>query len=147
MLRTPVGFLLLLAAAAPASALAAQNGVYSNVCISPQSGDFEGMTLTLSGAAGHPSVELVVCEGACWNARISDVSIERDRLTFTGEELALNDHNAVAKDMFYRFAGQFAQSALTLSATMVYGPQTLTLSGAPPSQTDGRGQLALSTCR
>lgn len=136
MSRSSAGLLLLLAAAAPASAMAAQNGVYSNVCVSPQSGDLEGMTLTLSGVAANPSVELLVCEGGCWNARIHDVRLQSGLLTFTAEERVLNDHNALAKDMFYRFKAQFAQRSLTLSADMVYGPQTLSWFGAPPQARD-----------
>jgi hypothetical protein len=131
MPRRSPGLLLLLALAVPTGALAARNGDYSNLCRSPQSGDLVGMTLTLSGDAAKPSVDLRVCEGVCWNARIAEVRLQDNRLSFTAEERVLNDHNEISKQMIYRFTAQLAQDGAGLTANMVYGPQALRWLGAP----------------
>ena len=122
--------LLLLAFTAPSGALGAPGGDYSNLCRSP-SGDRVGMTLNLAGSATAPAVRLQVCEGLCWNARITEVRLADGQLTFVAEERMLNDHNEISKQMFYRFTARLADDGAVLSANMLYSPQTLRRLGVP----------------
>jgi len=97
------------ALAAPAEAAGRlADGVYSNVCLYPETDDIGGFEVSLHHLGRHPQVGIVICEGGCWRGVVSSVARSKDGLSFTVTEELLdqNGHPATPAISHYRVRAQ-----------------------------------------
>ena len=116
--------IVLLALAAP-SAAPDRQATYSNVCLSPETGDQGGVELTLIVHAGTPSVILKTCEGGCWRQTTRDVKLTGRKIAFSATYQTFTAQGAVAETLTHRFTGAFRGRTLVLDSSGYYGRQAL----------------------
>jgi hypothetical protein len=101
------------AQAQPASAL----GVYSNVRLSPVSGDLGGMELQLRRGRRGAEVGFVLCEGWCNHAVRVPVTIDRNgRFRFDYVEPLTDENGRPARPNVTRFEARLVPGAVIVSA-------------------------------
>jgi hypothetical protein len=110
--------------ALPASATTFE-GVYSNVCLDPETGDQDGIELQLQVAGGAPVVTFKTCEGGCWEQPVSDVAVDGNHITFRATDQDFTPDGKLADSKVHRFDGTFGKRALDLESPGYYERQHL----------------------
>ncbi len=115
-----LGVLLGSGALAGAAVAAELGGTYSNVCVSPGTGDQGGVELTLLSAADGPSIIFKICEGGCWQPKTHDVELIGRAIAFTVTETTFDGEGRPAKTSSHRFRGAFGPRSLSLESPGYY---------------------------
>jgi hypothetical protein len=113
--RTSAAFAAALLPVSPANAAPAP-GVYSNVCISRDTGDHGGVELHLSYTAGKPVVGLKLCEGGCWAEPARAARVTKDGLTFIATNQMFDERGAPLPTEDHHFRVSFSGTTATLSS-------------------------------
>ena len=98
------------------AALASPEGVYSNVCLSPRTGDQGGLQVEVRAGGAGPVVRFSICEGGCWTEAAGSVSIVGDRIAFTTTEELFTAQRTLAESRVHHFAGRFVRGGLVLES-------------------------------
>lgn len=100
------------ARAQPTSAL----GVYSNVRLSPETGDLGGMELELRRGPDGAEVEFVLCEGWCNHAVHVPVTVVQGRFTFDYIEPLNDEGGRPIQPWVLHIAARLANGGVVLSS-------------------------------
>lgn len=102
------------------------SGVYSNVCLSPETDDLGGVAIQFS-AERPPAGVLWLCEGGCgWPAPMDSIRINGDTITFSVVDEAVDEKGKTVSSRPYHYRGRFTARGLTLTADFPqFGRQVL----------------------
>ena len=106
-----------LTAWAYAAAAASLEGVYSNVCLSRETGDQGGLEVEVRTGGAGPMVRFSICEGGCWTEATGAVSIVGDRIAFTTTEELFTEQRTLAESRVHHFTGRFVRGGLVLESS------------------------------
>ncbi len=102
------------------AAAAGLEGTYSNVCLSPDTGDQGGVEVTLVSSSAGPSVIFKICEGGCWQPETHDVEIVGRRIAFTVTDTTFDNGGHAVETARHRFQGVFDARTLSLESPGYY---------------------------
>jgi hypothetical protein len=113
--RTLAGLAAVTAIAMPAQA-APPAGVYSNVCMSRETGDQGGVELQLTYRAGEPVIVFKTCEGGCWAQPTRVAKAAKDSVTFVATNQSFEANGALAESQDHHFKVRFSGPTATLES-------------------------------
>ncbi len=105
-------FALVLGASTNAQA-SPRSGVYSDVCIDPETQDQDGIELQW-GPGPQPWITFVVCEGGCGARPVRDIKVSGDRISFTALDELVDGRGTPLPPVPYHYEGQFTANRLVL---------------------------------
>jgi hypothetical protein len=106
---------VVLIAAASAQA-APQSGVYSNVCVYPETDDLGGVAIQFS--AEQPAAGVFwLCEGGCgWPEPMNSIHVSGDTITFIVLDKAIDGSGKLVRAQPYHYRGRFTPRGLILTS-------------------------------
>ena len=99
-------------------------GLYSDVCLSPDTGDQGGVELRLVYNAGAPMVIFKTCEGGCWAQPTRAAALTGNTLSFIAANQAFDDKGVLADSQDHHFEVRFSGETATLTSRDYPGHQT-----------------------
>lgn len=112
--------LLTLAAVALSTAAQAaerpRSGVYSNVRISPQTGDAGGVEIELHADGPTPYLVFTVCQGGCWGGKTWPASVSKGQVAFHVTEEWADESGRIVDRPTLRYAARPRRGALILES-------------------------------
>jgi hypothetical protein len=88
-------------------------GVYTNVCVSPETLDQGGDEVQLARRPA-PHGTFAWCAGGCVRSVMNDLRLQSDRLSFSTTEQYFTEQGAAAGSTTHHYSGTFKANSLTL---------------------------------
>lgn len=122
-----IGSLVVLLAAGSAWP-APKSGVYSNVCLYPETDDLGGVAIQLVVDA-PPAGVFWLCEGGCgWPEPMTSIRLSGDTISFSIADIAVDGAGKTVQSTPHHYHGRFTRRGLILTSDFPdFGRPTLTL--------------------
>lgn len=112
---TSLGIVLALLACASAWSTP-RSGVYSNVCLYPETDDLGGVAIQLDLDA-PPAGAFWLCEGGCgWPEPMSSIRLSGDLISFSVVDRSVDAAGKTVQSDVYHYRGRFTAHGLTLTS-------------------------------
>lgn len=124
MIRRTIAIAAAVAAASvanPAAAQTVQPGIYSNIRLSPMSGDLGGMEIELRRSGNRYRADFVWCEGWCNNVVTVPITIRNGRFAFSYREPLTDAAGNPVPPNVTRIEGRFVRGGIVLRGPGEHG--------------------------
>jgi hypothetical protein len=126
---------------------APQSGVYSSVCLYPETDDLGGIELSLDVGAKPAVVRLITCAGGCWQQPTSNVRVMGKELAFSARDESFDSNGKLVESVSHQFVAKFEKRALKLwSDDSDMSGGKLILSSRKPSRHDASITAPIRRC-
>jgi hypothetical protein len=97
---------------------APRSGVYSNVCLYPETDDLGGVAIQITLDA-PPAGVFWLCEGGCgWPEPMTSIRISGDKISFSVADTAVDAAGKIVQSTTYHYRGKFTARGLMLTSDL-----------------------------
>lgn len=102
--------------AVDAAQAAPRSGVYSSICVQPETDDLDGVGIQLTLDA-PPAGIFWLCEGGCgWPQPMTSIHLSGERITFSVADVAVDGQGRTVRSTIYHYRGRFTAQGIRLTS-------------------------------